>query len=173
MLAHVLEEIFLRPPGEKRHRHPAHLPLVIGREHRGLMARFLPLPHFPQPKTVAQTNASFGQFQLHLLPMDQTNFAAGLNSWTAPRLFRKLVIGDDRDAALPLLREELRRIARPVEDHGETGQPRIGRQRSAQGWPGTSANNRGTICSSKTLSNPGSAACVTAKNGWPSMALTQ
>ena len=76
-----LEEIFLRPPGEKRHRHPAHLPLVIGREHRGLMARFLPLPHFPQPKTVAQTNASFGQFQLHLLPM-----APGVCRWHFPQI---------------------------------------------------------------------------------------
>src|SRR6266536_2249418 len=128
MLAHVLKEVFLAPPREHRDGYPTQIPQVVGREDRRLMAAGIALPHFPNPKAIAQPSASLGQFQLHLLTVDQT-YLVRTKLRGRPLLLGKLVIGDDGNPLLPAARKKLWRIPGPVKNHREASRVAIGFER--------------------------------------------
>src|SRR6516225_6435096 len=78
-------------------------------------------------KTDYSVDAAFGQFHGDLLPVDQADLVRP-KFLLRPKLSRELVIGQNRNALLLHLGEELRGVAFTVEDDREATQKRVGFQ---------------------------------------------
>src|SRR5215468_12690994 len=123
-LAHVAEEILLRPsPKHRRRQHRSRCPVVGGQECR-LMPALGELAALARPQTVAEPGAALGQPDRDLLPRGHAYLGCDeLIAW--PILARIFVIGQAGNAPLLHLREEPGAVALPIEHNGEAVQQRV------------------------------------------------
>src|SRR5205823_5128245 len=88
---------------------------------------FRELTDFAHPESIGELDAAFGQFHSDLLPVDKADLV-GPKFLLGPKLSRELVIGQNRDALLFHLSQEVRRVAFAVEDDRKATQERVGLQ---------------------------------------------
>ena len=115
VLPHIFEKVFLAPSGEHCSGDLAQIRAVIGADDRVLESFFGQMTHFTHPELIGELEAAFGHFHGDLFPIDQADLA-GPEFLRSPKLACKLAIGQDRNALLFHLGEEIRRVAFPVED---------------------------------------------------------
>ena len=98
VLAHVFQEVFLRPAREHPRRHRGHRQPEVRGQDGGLRALPVAVPDFAHPQAVAQTHSALGQVQVHFLAVDQFHFM-GLKLCAQPIGAGMFVISQDGDAA--------------------------------------------------------------------------